>query len=286
MSQSRGRQQAYTFGDELPVEGIPPGSNVLIAGPGTSAARELALELVLAGSDREEGMILVSTNTQGSMFLNQCEQLHPELSRSQLRIIDATPDPERPNSEIIKQVGNTRDLSGIGIEYSACADTLREEGVTRIRAGVFSVTALLLENEFKTVSKLLHILTGRVSSSDGLGVFYLDTNGLQDRVVSTLAELCDGRIDVRTKKTTGPPSQRRKGGTTHQLRAEGLPDQPREWTPFVTSLQWPREVGSHAIDRRVGMASGASQQYRCLGCDYSATGELDLSRLSELRCDR
>lgn len=281
MSQQSRGERPYAFDDDLPIGDVPSGTNILVDGAGTSAARELALELLLAGNAHEEGMLLVSTSTQGSTLLKQCRNAAPDLDESRLRIIDSTPDSGRQKAAVITRVDGARDLSGISIEYSSCVESFREAGVSRIRTGVFSVTALLLENEFKTVSKLLHALTGRVAANDGLGVFYVDTTGLEDRVVDTLAKPCDGRINVRTRE-----SDRRRGRVAHQLRVRGLRNQPREWTRFEADLQWPREVGSHAIDRRVRMAKDVDQEYRCLRCGFSATGELDNAELRDLRCGR
>jgi hypothetical protein len=55
---------------------------------------------------------------------------------------------------------------------------------------------------------------------DGLGVLVIDPANHDERTVSTLGQFCTGRIDVRDTDD-GP-----------ELRARGLPDQPREWVSF------------------------------------------------------
>lgn len=59
-----------------------------------------------------------------------------------------------------------------------------------------------------------------VSTTGGLGVFHIDPTTQDDRVVNTITQLCDGRIDVRT------------GDGGRELRVRGLADQSRAWRPF------------------------------------------------------
>ncbi|QKY20122.1 hypothetical protein B4589_006910 [Halolamina sp. CBA1230] len=55
---------------------------------------------------------------------------------------------------------------------------------------------------------------------DGLGVLLIDPTIHDDRTVSTLSQFCTGRIDVR------------EGEAGPELRARGLPEQPRERLAF------------------------------------------------------
>jgi hypothetical protein len=93
-------------------------------------------------------------------------------------------------------------------------------GIDRVRTSVVSLSTLLTYSDLRTVSRFVHTLAGRIDRLDGLGVLVIDPANHDERTVSTLGQFCTGRIDVRDAPE-GP-----------ELRARGLPDQPREWTAF------------------------------------------------------
>ena len=86
----------YTF-PNLPLEPVPPGTTVLVTGPGRAAsklARRLTLEL-----GAEEGAVLISTNTSGRSLAREAAATYPELDLTRLGIVDAT---GRGDSEIVR----------------------------------------------------------------------------------------------------------------------------------------------------------------------------------------
>jgi len=265
---------SFAFGDDLPLEPIAPGTTILVAGPGTTAARELALLLVLAGADRNEGMVLASTATHGRGLLEQCRALRRGLDDEHLRVVDATglargsTDPER-----VAYVEDRADLSAIGIDVSSLHDDLLAAGVDGVRTVIDSLTGLLAVHEFKTVFKFVNILTNRVRSYDGLGILYLETSTLSEEVIETFAGTCDGRITVGAD------------GRSSRLRVDGLPDQPGGWHSFDATTQWPRGIGHHVVGRQVSVGGGeARARYECARCDLGWEGELDLDRLRSTPC--
>ena len=219
---SQRHQRSYEF-DDLPLSGVAPGTNLLVSGPTMAGTRDLALKFVCDGNGREEGSIVISTDTGGRKVLRTCESFVDDLDLSQIGVVDCVSN-QRDQSrfdQAVRPISSPGDLTGISIEFSSLYQALAREDITRVRTVLYSVSTLTMYTEFPTVCRFVHSLTGRVASSDGLGVFVVDPTTQDERTVNTIAQLCDGRIEVRE---TDDGQQ--------QLRVRGLPDQPREWTPF------------------------------------------------------
>jgi hypothetical protein len=252
---------------DLPVSPIAPGRSVLITGSAISGARELALSLLLAGGDDERTVIL-STDVSGATLLRECDDLDP----SRLRIVDCSRRAGPPDDDRITR-SDPGDLTGAGIAVSSHLKAFYGEDAAGIRVGVDSVSGLLAASEFRPVLRYVNALSGRVETVAGLGVFFLDTSTHEPRVIDALANLLDGRIDVRES-----------GDGEHELRVRRLPDQPEGWRSFPVELQWPRRLGDHLIDRRVTMGTSVSTRYDCLRCDLSVTDDLDAESVADTRC--
>jgi GAF domain-containing protein len=181
---------------------------------------DLAIRLVTRGNDAAEGMSMVSTNRHCEKLLGDCDRLCPDLDRSRFGLIDCLSDPYGAKDLPVRMgtVSNPSDLTGIGIEFSGLYESLYQEAADRIRAGLYSISTLLMYSELQTVSRFVHSLGGRIAVTDGLGVFLTNSTTQDERVVDTITQLCDGRIDVREAEGTS------------ELRVRGLGDQPETWT--------------------------------------------------------
>ncbi|WP_276300838.1 RAD55 family ATPase [Halorussus lipolyticus] len=217
------RQTArYEFDDDLPIEGVEPGTNLLVSGATMAGTRDLALRLVTAGNERDEGMVLVTTNKGGEKVLSECDRLCGGVERDRFGIVDCVSKQHGRErfSERIETVSSPGDLTGIGIEFSGLYQTIHRASAERVRAGLYSLSTLLMYSEFQTVSRFVHTVSGRIAATDGLGVFLIDPSTQDERVVSTMTQLCDGRIDVRERDGD------------RELRVRGLSGHSREWTEF------------------------------------------------------
>lgn len=220
---SQRERRPYEFGDDLPIRGVEAGTNLLVAGPAMGGARDLALRLVTAGNDRDEGSVLVTTNKGGEKLLSECAELCGDFRRSSFGVVDCVGKQHGRDrfGDRITPVSSPGDLTGIGIEFSGLYQTLYRDTTERVRAGLFSLSTLLMYAEFRTVSRFVHTVCGRISATDGLGVFLIDPSTQDERVVSTITQLCDGRVDVRERD-----------GGSRELRVRGLDDQPHGWIGF------------------------------------------------------
>lgn len=120
----------------------------------------------------------------------------------------------------VRRLSSPGDLTGIGIAFSALVEEFYEKGLERVRLGLFSLNTLLMYADVQTVFRFGHTVAGRVASTDGLGVFFVDPSTQDDEVVSTLSQFLDGRIDVRDGED-GP-----------EVRARGTVDGPGDWTAY------------------------------------------------------
>lgn len=210
----------YEFGD-LPVEGIRPGTTILLSGPMHAGTRELGMQL-LAGPS-EEGAVVISTNQRAKRIAADCERIGIELAADRVAILDCVGDADADISARVLPVSGPADLTGVGMRYSDVNREFHRSGLDRVRTGLFSVSTLLSFGDLRTVSRFVHTLAGRVDSVDGLGVLVIDPTIHDDQITSTLGQFCAGRIEVRERD--GSP----------ELRVRGLPDQPRDWMPMNLS---------------------------------------------------
>ncbi|PSQ45363.1 hypothetical protein BRD17_01570 [Halobacteriales archaeon SW_7_68_16] len=194
--------------------------NILIAGPPMSGKRELLLRLLAAGNRRGESVIYVSLRDNARTIGTEYEAYVTD-DRRQLGIVDCVGD--RPASDVsgisVATINSPSDLTGIGIE----ASKLIERGVTQgdVNLGVDSLSTLLLYAEFEPAFRFLHVLTGRVSAVDGLGLYLLDPTTIEEEQFRQLQTLFDGMIELRETDEG-----------SRELRARGLGDIPENWRRY------------------------------------------------------
>lgn len=205
----------------LPLDGIRPGTSVLVSGPTHGGARDLGIRM-LAG-DRDEGAIIITTNQRASRIAEDCRRVGIDVGHDRTAILDCVGDEDAEVPARVLPVSGPSDLTGIGMRFSDVYRDFKREDIDRVRTGLCSVSTLLSFGDLRTVSRFVHTLVGRIDSVDGLGVFVVDPAGHDEQAVNTLSQFCSGRIEVRDAEN-GP-----------ELRSRGLPGQPRDWTAFEPS---------------------------------------------------
>lgn len=208
---------AYSF-RSLPLADIRPGTTVLVSGPIHGGGRELGLRMLVGDSD--EGAIIVSTNERSSRIVEECKRVGLDVRTDSTAILDCVGDDTQNVPARVLPLSGPSDLTGIGMRFSDVYRDFQRAGIDRVRTGLYTTSTLLTFNDLQTVSRFVHTLVGRIDSVDGLGILLIDPSNHDERAVGTLAQFCNGRIDVRD------------GDDGPELRARGLADQPRDWTPL------------------------------------------------------
>ncbi|WP_134672083.1 RAD55 family ATPase [Halorussus marinus] len=192
----------YELGDACPEVEVDPGTNLLVAGPPMTGKRRLALEVLAYGSRRGDGSIVVTTKDDGEDIRASLRELLGREEGGPIGIVDCVSKQQGTNptpSEEIAYTSSPVDMTGIGIQLSEFLQSFySERGVKRNRIMLHSLSTLLMYSNLQTVFRFLHVFTGRVQSADALGVFVIDSTAHDQQTMSTLQQLFDGKITVRT----------------------------------------------------------------------------------------
>jgi KaiC/GvpD/RAD55 family RecA-like ATPase len=198
----------YDLSPALDVE-VPPGTNILLAGPPLTGKRSLGFDILAGGVEADEGAVVVSTKDSAQRVLKEFERRFDYEGRPvavidcvtrQQGISDAT------ETEQVKYVSAPADMTGIGIKLSELLqDFYGTRGIERNRVMLHSLSTLLMYSDLQTVFKFLHVFTGRIQSVDGLGLFAIDSTAHDDQAMNTLKQLFDGIV---TTHEEGEPTVR------------------------------------------------------------------------------
>jgi hypothetical protein len=164
----------------------------------------------------------VSTNTTAPNFLRQLRAQYPDADESTIGFVDATGrgetalDTEMP----VRSVSSTGDLTGISIGVSVVHSRLKQSGFERLRYCFDSLSYMLLYRDAQTMTRFVHTMSGRISATDGLGVFTLDPSMHDGRISHMFGHTSDGEVHVDVQD--GVPS----------FRIDGLTGYASEWRPL------------------------------------------------------
>lgn len=207
----------YAF-DSLPLAPVRPGTTLLVAGP--THAGTVTLGMRMLDAPPGEGTIFITTNKRASRLVGDCDRLGIDLSPDDTAVVDCVGQPDESVPAEVLPVSGPSDLTGIGMRFSDVYRRFAREDIERVRTGLYSLSTLLSFGELRPVSRFVHTLVGRIDSVGGLGVLLVDPAAHDERTLRTVAQFCDGRIDVReTDDATA-------------FRARGYPGATDEWTPF------------------------------------------------------
>ena len=208
----------YTF-DGTPLGPVDQGTNLLVAGPILGGTRRTAMRLLTA--DPDDGIVVITADTSAESFLDGFAELGSDVGGGRVRIVDCAQEGSDDLGEFVSTVGSPADLTGIGIEYSNQYEQVYARGYDTVRTGIYTLTPLLVYSEdVRPVFRFVNTVTSRIRTADGLGLCVIDPDAHDERVVNSVAQAFDGRIEVRERNDRS------------EIRVRGLPDQPTEWTPM------------------------------------------------------
>ncbi|MFB6072373.1 MAG: RAD55 family ATPase [Halobacterium sp.] len=210
----------YDVGDHLPVEEIPAGRNLLVAGPALTGKRELAFSLVEDGCERGEGGIVVGTRDSTKSIRERAPHLWTAVKQGRAGIVDCVTrqrgEPVR-DQDLVKYVGSPGDVTDVGIRLGGIFQRL-ESSCDRVRVNVSTVSTMLMYADTRRVYRFLHVFAGHVERLGWLGLGVLDTSNKD--AFDQLAPLYDGMVQTRSTDD----------GT--ELRVVGLGQGRTDWVPY------------------------------------------------------
>lgn len=177
---------------------VEPGTNILLTGPPLSGKRSIMMDVLAAGTDRDEGAIVVTTKDGADRVLRDYEKRTPYEGKP-VAVVDCVTRQqggEIVESDRIKYASSPVDMTGIGIKLSEFLQAFGDRGIEQNRVMVHSLSTLLMYSDLQTVFRFLHVFTGRVQSVDGLGLYSIDSTAHDDQAMNTLKQLFDGIVTV------------------------------------------------------------------------------------------
>ena len=177
---------------------VDPGTNILLTGPPLSGKRSMMMDVLAAGTDRDEGAIVVTTKDGADRVLRDYEKRTPYEGKP-VAVVDCVTQQqggETRESDRIKYASSPVDMTGIGIKLSEFLQAFGDRGIDRNRVMVHSLSTLLMYSDLQTVFRFLHVFTGRIQSVDGLGLYSIDSTAHDDQAMNTLKQLFDGIVTV------------------------------------------------------------------------------------------
>lgn len=216
----------YDIADVLPagtLSELEPGTSLLIAGPAMSGKQDLALDLLAAGLAGANGLLIVTTNESAAAYLDDLERRVPSLDRDRVGLVDCSGNSQQQAIRGIatQRVSSPGDLTGISIGTAKLMQQFTDRDISSVRHGLFSVSTLLQYLDLDTVFKFLHIYTGRISDTRGLGVFTVDNVSHDPQTINTVTNEFDGMIELRETDTG-----------EREIRVRGIPDESSGWQTF------------------------------------------------------
>lgn len=177
---------------------VEPGTNLLLSGPPLSGKRSLMIDVLAAGTDADEGALIVTTKDSAERVLRSYADRTPYDGKP-VAVVDCVTRQqggETAESDRIRYASSPVDMTGIGIKVSEFLQAFGDRGIDRNRVMVHSLSTLLMYSDLQTVFRFLHVFTGRVQSADGLGLFAIDSTAHDDKAMNTLKQLFDGIVTV------------------------------------------------------------------------------------------
>jgi len=218
----------YTFGiKELDnaIEGIRRGSNILMIGPPMSQKEVILYNIMYNGATvNENAVVTVSTHDSGTQILDWLKENKPVFPLSGIGIIDCITKSIGGNaveSENIKIAVSPLDLTGIGVRIGQFfEDFLKKKDFKKIQLHINSLSTLLMYSNINTVFRFIHVFTGRIKATGGLGIFVMESGMHDEQAIATLKQLFDGVIEIKTEKDV------------KYIRIMGLSTKPTLWFEY------------------------------------------------------
>jgi KaiC/GvpD/RAD55 family RecA-like ATPase len=219
MAEGDARADRYPLADTLPVDvdGLDPGTNVLVSGPPMSGKRQLVFDLLAPETVPADPLVVMTTDDPASRIRTEFDDRDVRFDPASFRIVDATGAPGDSDPSI-HRVSSPADLTGMGVAFTETVDQMGTPD--RLRLGFVSISTLLQYVDAERAFSFLHVLSRRTSAAGYLGVYSIDPTTHEDRFVNVVTSIFDAAIEIREDEGD------------RELRIRGLSDVAPEWQPY------------------------------------------------------
>ncbi|MDD4253960.1 MAG: hypothetical protein PHP59_01115 [Methanofollis sp.] len=173
-------------------------SNILLLAPPFSDAERLAYALVRPAE--ADYTVVISTDEDAPSV---CTAFGEDDGRVWvLDCITKSVVPGATDTELVKYVGSPADLTGIGIKFTKILDSVQRAGDAgdaapgQVRVCVNSLSSFLIYTKLEAIYRFFHIFSARIRRMNGIGVYLLNPESVDEKTVSTLKQLMTGIIEV------------------------------------------------------------------------------------------
>jgi hypothetical protein len=201
----------YLYETGIPVidrefRGLRAATNILLLAPPLSYAEYLAYRIACPRDG--EWTVVISTDERASDVAGAFRRQGSGMNR--VGIIDAVTKSSVPNlrdTPKAKFVTSPLDLTSMGIKFSRMVEDMWKEAVVAeppgpmpppVRLCVNSVSTLLMYARLEVTFKFLHVITNRVKKLEGVGVYVLNSESFDEKIIATIKQLMNMVIEVRT----------------------------------------------------------------------------------------
>ncbi len=188
----------YALGIDSLESQVEPGSNLLLVGGSADSKNRVGQASIARGLQDGDGVIRVSTRYTVDDILDEYSDLSYDTDK--FGVVDSVSQSvgsDVEESEMVKHTSSPSDVTGIGIKISDLVERFQEREVENTRLYMDSISTLLMYSDLQTVFRFLHVLTGRVRSIGGFGLYTMDPDMHDDKEYSTLVQLFDGTVELR-----------------------------------------------------------------------------------------
>ncbi|MFB6300112.1 MAG: RAD55 family ATPase [Halobacteriales archaeon] len=221
----------YHVAPLLPLDSVTPGTNLLLRGPPMTQKHRLAYALLAEGHRHGESGILVSADEAAARL--RSDILPDRIDHRRLAIVDCVTHQQGQSAtddDSTRYVGSPADLTGIGMHVTELIESIQPEGTGQYRLVIDSISTMLAYAPAEKLFRFFHVLTARLSNSNGLGVYVAHTESGSDEELRQLTSLFDGIVDTR------------RTDDALELRVRGLTAEPTDWSQLDLPTETPTDA--------------------------------------------
>ncbi|WP_246391930.1 DUF7504 family protein [Halosimplex pelagicum] len=188
------------------TSGVDAASNILLLSPSLDSHDDEACLDLLTVTDPTEENVLSVTFTQSATDRIDLWDAHVDERPARAGIISVgeitrsasadTTSTQRPVGPLtIETVSDPDDLTDLGITLNTFLSEWGDDDNQTV-ACFHSLTPLLQYADLQRVFRFLHVLTGRLETSDAVAHYHMDPNAHDQQTISTLRPLFDAIVDL------------------------------------------------------------------------------------------